>query len=176
MILGAVGGWLAEEYAALGVPFADRAARLEEAIALMRHCWETEQPSWAGKYWAFPPLHFQPKPVQRPFPVWFGGHSRKARHRAATLGDGWHGSYLSPEEMGPLVKELRQFRADSPRKDIPFTIHVHPHWVEQTDATLRELIPAYEDVGVDVMMVDALSIGTTPDIIRVIDRAAKYIS
>src|SRR5438132_385454 len=84
--------------------------------------------------------------LQRPVPIWFGGHSTKARRRAAMLGDGWHGSYLSPEEVAPMVKELRQFRADSPRKEIPFTVHVHPHGVELTDSTLKDLIPAYEAV------------------------------
>ena len=39
MILGAGIGWLEEEFEALGVPFAGRAQRTEEAIAAMRALW-----------------------------------------------------------------------------------------------------------------------------------------
>ena len=36
LILGAGAGWLAEEFAALGVPFQERGRRLDEGIAMMR--------------------------------------------------------------------------------------------------------------------------------------------
>ena len=48
MILGAGVGWLEEEFEALGVPFAGRGQRTEEAIGAMRALWSQEQASFAG--------------------------------------------------------------------------------------------------------------------------------
>ena len=43
VIVGAAGGWLKEEFDALGVPFEERGARTDETIDIMRRCW-TEDP------------------------------------------------------------------------------------------------------------------------------------
>ena len=43
MVLGVGSGWLAEEFAALGVPFDDRGKRLDEYVAVMRALWERRQ-------------------------------------------------------------------------------------------------------------------------------------
>jgi len=41
---------------------------------------------------------FSPRP-SAPLRIVVGGTSRAALRRAATLGDGWHGLYLSPEQV-----------------------------------------------------------------------------
>jgi Luciferase-like monooxygenase len=40
VVLGIGAGWLEEEFSALGVPFADRGARTDDALAALRACWE----------------------------------------------------------------------------------------------------------------------------------------
>ena len=57
-------GWLAEEFAAVGMPFADRAARAREAIRLMRALWTEETPRFDGRFHQLPAVGFSPKPAR----------------------------------------------------------------------------------------------------------------
>src|SRR3954469_19721494 len=51
-LLGVGSGWLEEEFDALGVPFAERGARFDEAIELLRL-------SWSGAPFRFDGTHFR---------------------------------------------------------------------------------------------------------------------
>ena len=62
--LGVGVGWLAEEFAALGVPFAERAARTDETIAAMRAAWTQNPASHHGTFHNFTDVHVLPQPVQ----------------------------------------------------------------------------------------------------------------
>src|SRR5215472_6581232 len=53
VLLGIGVGWLQEEFAALGVPFADRGARTDEYIAALRELWSAEEPTFKGRFVAF---------------------------------------------------------------------------------------------------------------------------
>ncbi len=44
------------EFAACGVPFAERAGRLEESIGVMRRLWTEESFSFQGKYYSWPEM------------------------------------------------------------------------------------------------------------------------
>ena len=86
MILGAGIGWLEEEFEALGVPFAGRGRRTEEAIAAMRALWSQEQASFAGTTTAFRDCFLRPQPRGGTIPVHIGGHSEAAARRAGRIG------------------------------------------------------------------------------------------
>lgn len=91
VVLGIGAGWVPEESAMLGVPFAERGAMTDEYLAAMRELWTNPAPSFAGKYTQFSELHFEPKPMQKPHPpIWVGGHSPAALRRAAAIGSAWH--------------------------------------------------------------------------------------
>ena len=89
MILGAGIGWLEEEFEALGVPFAGRAQRTEEAIAAMRALWSHEQASFEGTTTSFRDCFLRPQPTGGTIPVHVGGHSKAAARRAGRIGDGF---------------------------------------------------------------------------------------
>src|SRR5215472_7045238 len=79
-------GWLAEEFHALGVPFAHRAARCRAYIEVMRRCWCDAVSQYDGDFYTLPPCRVFPKPVQQPHPpVYFGGESAPALKRVADL-------------------------------------------------------------------------------------------
>lgn len=83
-------GWAPEEFAALGVPYDRRAARLEEAIAVLRAAWGPDPVHVEGAFCSVPPALVQPKPVQVPGPpVLLGGSVEPALRRAGRLADGW---------------------------------------------------------------------------------------
>ncbi len=89
-IVGLGTGYLEDEFAALGVPFSDRNARVDEAIAAMRAAWRGEATTFEGRFFRAAGNAMLPRPSQDPHPpLWIGGNSRRAIRRAVELGDGW---------------------------------------------------------------------------------------
>src|ERR1051326_1879884 len=86
-ILGAGVGWLAEEFAALGIPFEHRGPRTREYVEVMRGLWTEGSSSHQGEFVQFRGVLSYPKPVAATgIPVWFGGESPAALRRGAELG------------------------------------------------------------------------------------------
>lgn len=102
LIAGLGAGWLREEFDSLGANYAERGARLDEYVEIMRTLWREEQPvSFDGKFRSFEPLFCQPTPVRKTgVPLWVGGHTPRALRRCARMGDGWQAIELSPDEFG----------------------------------------------------------------------------
>ena len=88
-VLGVGAGYLHQEFAALGVPFARRGERTDEYIDALRALWSQEKPAFAGRFAAFSGIDAQPRPVQRPgAPIVVGGTSPGALRRAVARGNG----------------------------------------------------------------------------------------
>src|SRR5262245_41109360 len=62
-IFGVGVGWLAEEFQAVGVPFARRAHRTREYIDIMRKLWTEHRSSYQGEFVNFSDVMSYPKPV-----------------------------------------------------------------------------------------------------------------
>jgi len=88
-----------------------------------------------------------PLPIS-PIPVWFGGSSDAALRRTTRIGDGWHGSRHSPEDVAPIVQRLR---AERPGSD--FTISMRVMWNGLDFGALRDMVAAYAAVGVQHLLV-----------------------
>jgi probable F420-dependent oxidoreductase len=89
-ILGIGVGWLKEEFDALNIPFEERAGRTAESVRAIRSLWKPEPEPFTGRYFNWPPLESNPKPVQQPgVPIVVGGHTELAARRAARYGDGF---------------------------------------------------------------------------------------
>lgn len=99
-------GWSEEEYAALGIPFADRGRRCDEYIHAMRALWAEDRPSYSGKYVDFSSVTFEPKPPKKRIPIVIGGNSGPALKRVARLGDGWQGWKLKVDELSEHLGRL----------------------------------------------------------------------
>jgi probable F420-dependent oxidoreductase len=117
VIFGAGIGWMAEEFRLLGVPFAERAARTREYIAVLKEVWSNDTPRFAGKFVQIEhDLHFAPKPMQRPHPpIWVGGETTPALKRVVEFGDGWHIGPIGLEELKPKFAQLRELMAAAGR-------------------------------------------------------------
>jgi probable F420-dependent oxidoreductase len=108
LILGIGSGWLAEEFAALGVPFEDRGARTDDYIGALRALWGEGPATHRGEFASFEDVYSRPRPVQRPIPIVVGGHSRRAARRAGELGDGFFPNGGSPETVADLIGHARR--------------------------------------------------------------------
>lgn len=103
--------WHEDEYAALGVPFRQRGARLDEHLAAWRGLWGPSPASFAGRHYAFEDVYLEPKPFRPTGPhLWIGGSSvhPAVRRRLVTYGDGFHPlGQPSDEELEGLHAALR---------------------------------------------------------------------
>ena len=107
--LGVGIGWSAEEFAALGVPFARRGARTAEYVHAMRALWADDVASFGGEFVGFEDVRTYPKPVRdRRIPVVLGGNSDTALERAAAVGDGWYGFNVALADVPGRVAVLRE--------------------------------------------------------------------
>lgn len=101
LTLGLGVGYLRGELAAGGAPpYEDRGAVTDEVLAVLRLALGADPgvpQSFAGRWWSFDDVHFGPRPVQRPFPLWVGGNGPSAQRRAALLGTGWHPLFPTPD-------------------------------------------------------------------------------
>lgn len=105
--LGVGVGWSWEEFEACGVPWAQRGARCDEYLEVMKTLWVDERSSFEGEFYRLRECIMYPKPVQSPMiPVTVGGHSDGALKRAAVYGSGWYGINLSPAEVKTMVGKL----------------------------------------------------------------------
>ena len=106
--LGVGVGAMTEEFQALGIPMRQRGSLTNECIAIMKELWTNNEASYHSRRWNFDEVKFSPKPLQKPhIPLWIGGSSPGALKRAATLGDGWHPSGVSPEEYSMGRREIQ---------------------------------------------------------------------
>ncbi|MTD17096.1 TIGR03619 family F420-dependent LLM class oxidoreductase [Nakamurella sp. YIM 132087] len=155
VICGVGVGWLAEEFAALGVPFDDRGRRAEEAIALLRECWRGTPVRFDGEVFPVPdPVHVVPQPLREP-PLVFGGSSRPALRRAVRLGDGWIGHEIMPADVPGMRAQLA---AAAPNGGVPDGFRF---------LTSRLMNPS-TDPGADPRRLDTDSVG------RLADELAAY--
>ena len=85
-----IGGHLAE-HRAYGIPFpepAERAERLEEAVAVLRALWSGGPVSRAGRFYPLVEAHAFPRPVPAPRII-IGGETAAGARLAGRIGDGW---------------------------------------------------------------------------------------
>jgi probable F420-dependent oxidoreductase len=150
--LGMGVGWMAEEFAALGVPFERRAQRAREYVEVMRRLWREQATSFSGEFVRLESACSHPKPAQPGgVPVIVGGESHAALARASAYGDGWYGFNLGPDEAGEKIAALRGLLAKRARDPATFEIVVAPFSKPVTPADARR----YAALGVHELVIVA---------------------
>lgn len=109
--VGVGAGWLREEWDAAGFDPRTRGARLDESLDVCLRLWSEPTVEHHGRFWSFPEVAFEPKPLQQPMPLLVGGESHAAMVRAARYGDGWIGLDTDPLRAEALITELRRIEA-----------------------------------------------------------------
>jgi alkanesulfonate monooxygenase SsuD/methylene tetrahydromethanopterin reductase-like flavin-dependent oxidoreductase (luciferase family) len=120
-----LGGEYPAEFAAAGVPLAERGRRAEEVLAELRDLLAGRtRPAPAGDGML---VSVDPVPGAEP-PILLAGWKEVALRRAARIGDGWIGYLLSPDSFSRRRDLLLQYRAEHGGK--PFItgmlLPVHP--------------------------------------------------
>jgi len=105
--LGIGVGWNQVEYQALNEDFTNRGRRSEEQIALMRRLWTEDLVTFEGRWHEFRDAGINPLPVQRPIPIWIGGHAEATIERIGRIGDGWFPLVTPSDKTAARVERLR---------------------------------------------------------------------
>ena len=111
------GGEFVKEFATLGVPVAERAARMEEGIAILRRLWSEDHVTFPGRFYRLDDVTIEPKPAQCPPPIWIANNPQvfdtgqatvwRAISRVARLSDGWMTTMVTPEGFEQAWKRIQ---------------------------------------------------------------------
>jgi alkanesulfonate monooxygenase SsuD/methylene tetrahydromethanopterin reductase-like flavin-dependent oxidoreductase (luciferase family) len=96
------------EFDTFGIEPAERFGRMWETLGIVRRALNGETFDHKGKYFDIPNLNLTTHPIQKPFPLWFGGFGTQSLRRAgragyhvqASLGEGEEEYYKGLAEGG----------------------------------------------------------------------------
>jgi probable F420-dependent oxidoreductase len=146
--VGVGAGWLREEWRAAGLDPATRGRRLDEALGVVKRLWTEPVVEHHGEFYDFPPVAFEPKPVQKPWPkLHVGGESEAALRRAARHGDGWLGLGHTTESVQAPLARLAALREREERAHESFEITIG------ADLRSRDDAARFADLGVHRILV-----------------------
>jgi alkanesulfonate monooxygenase SsuD/methylene tetrahydromethanopterin reductase-like flavin-dependent oxidoreductase (luciferase family) len=152
LIVAAGPGSSRQDYAAVGVDFEERWARLDEAIQALRTLWCGGDKPFVGRYYSTEGVDLEPRPAQEGGPpIWVGSWGSTAGlRRAARLGDGWLASAYNttPELFADAWSQLQDLLPKFDKDPETFPNGLATMWfyitedAEDADRVLRErLVP-----------------------------------
>jgi probable F420-dependent oxidoreductase len=100
------------------VPDGERAAVFDESLRLLRSVLEQDDVAFEGEYFAVSAADVEPRPV-KPLDLWLGGSAPAAFRRIGQLGDGWLGSFLTPDEARGGREQIQRAAAAAGREIEP---------------------------------------------------------
>jgi probable F420-dependent oxidoreductase len=107
--LGVGIGWNYVEYEALNEDFHTRGRRVSEQIAVMRKLWTEPLVTFKGAYHDIDRAGINPRPVQRPIPVWMGGMAEPVLRRVAEISDGWFPQFQPGDQASHTLDRVREY-------------------------------------------------------------------
>ncbi|HLZ29661.1 MAG TPA: TIGR03619 family F420-dependent LLM class oxidoreductase [Chloroflexota bacterium] len=180
-VLGVSTSWHEEEYAALGVPFAERGARLDDTLGACRALWGSTPASFTSRSVSFSELICVPRPERADdIPIWFGAaFTPRMVRRVVQYGHGWMpfvGSEPRPMEMmANGVAALRQAMVQAGRD--PSTLEVSALLLPRgrdLHTAIAQDVPAFQSAGVTHLRVQtsmfAASLDEFPTVIETLLR------
>jgi probable F420-dependent oxidoreductase len=182
-VMGVSTSWHEEEYAALGVPFHERGARLDDLVGACRALWERSPASYASNSIAFEDMICVPNPGNaEAVPIWYGAaYSRKMVRRVASTGIGWM-PFVGPEPK-PLemmrrgTEEISEAMAKAGRD--PSKLEVSALLLprgRELERALDEELPKLASAGVNHLRVQvSMFAGSFDDVPSVIERLVKRV-
>ncbi len=121
--------WAEREFKAYGFdfpPLAERNARLDEALEIVKLLWTEPRASFHGRYYRVEDAPCEPKPVQNPHPPITIGGMGLASVRIAAKHANRFNMIGSPEKCADRKEKLQQFCAEIGRDPAEIELSVHP--------------------------------------------------
>lgn len=193
VVLGIGSGWQQNEHEKYGIPFHTvhgRLQRLEEACAIIKLLYSQDSSTFNGKFYNLQDAPLVPKPVQDKLPLLVGGGGEKVTLKiVAKYADEWnvwgdvdllkHKMAILDrycEEIGRDPTEIQRsavallFLSD----DNDFIKTIKERDSEQATiagnvAEVKEIVAAYEEAGVDELIVPDFTLGPLDRKIKTLD-------
>ena len=157
--LGVGTGWNEVEYVALAQEFSTRGRRQEEQLEVLRLLWTQELVTFKGRWHDIPDAGINPLPVQRPIPLWFGGHADVVLRRAARLGDGWLPGFRTAEAAGEYLDRLDGYLAEAGRDRTTFGLEPRLHWGSGDLEALGRALEGWRAAGATHISLNTMGAG-----------------
>ncbi|OBG95875.1 LLM class F420-dependent oxidoreductase [Mycobacterium sp. E3251] len=100
------------------VPDGERAAVFDESLRVLRSALAEDSASYTGRYFTVNGASVLPRPTP-PLDIWLAGSAPGAFRRIGALGDGWLGSFLTPEEARAGREAIERAAAQAGRQIDP---------------------------------------------------------
>jgi probable F420-dependent oxidoreductase len=169
-IFGIGAGWLREETELMGGDFDHRWTQTREAVAVMKELWTKDEAEFHGRYYSFPLVKCDPKPVQKPHPpVILGGMAKNVLRRVATWADGWMPNRVTPAQIEESRKILDTLAAERGRDPASLTITVYGQPAD------RELVQSLFNAGADRVVVRPEFVSTEEEMGQQLERMAEAV-
>ena len=169
-LFGIGAGWNREETELMGGDFDHRWTQVRESVDVMKELWTKDEAEFHGKYYDFPPVKCNPKPLQSPHPpIILGGASRNVLRRIATWADGWLPLRISPEELETSRKILDALAGEMGRDPSEITITAYGQNPDRT------LIRSLFDAGADRVVVRPEHVDTESEMGQQLENIANEV-
>ncbi|MEJ5246216.1 MAG: LLM class F420-dependent oxidoreductase [Caldilinea sp.] len=157
--LGVGIGWNPVEYEALGENFHTRGRRCEAQIRLLRRLWTEPLVTVHDEWHHISDAGINPLPVQRPIPIWLGGHADAVLERIARLGDGWMPNYRTAQEAADALARLDVYLAQNGRSRRDLGIEPRLHYKDGVEERQRRIMADWVAAGATHFSVNTMGCG-----------------
>jgi probable F420-dependent oxidoreductase len=162
--LGVALGWNKVEYVGLNKDFHNRGERFEEQIQVLRELWTKDLVTFDGKWHRILDAGLNPLPIQRPIPLWFGGHADSVLKRVAKMADGWIPLYRTVEDASEALSKLEGYLSEEGRDMSDLGIEPFLRYDDGNSEGWRRIADKWEKSGATHMTVNTMGQGfETPE-------------
>ncbi|MFC6161239.1 LLM class F420-dependent oxidoreductase [Kribbella jiaozuonensis] len=156
--LGVGIGWNQVEYQALGVPFKQRGAVLEEQVDLLRRLWAEPVMSYDGKYHEVVEAGLNPLPG-REIPIWFGGTADAVLRRTGRIGDGWMPQSAPDDRARQQIAMLREAAEAAGRDPQSIGIEARLTLAAVPEQDRKAFVDSWRELGATHLGINTMNLG-----------------
>ena len=152
-------GWNRVEMEALGEDPGTRGRRIDEQLEVMQALWTQPLVRYEGREHHLTDVGILPLPVQRPIPLWFGGHADAVLHRLVRFGAGWLPGYREAADAQGWLDRLRAAAEAAGRPPEEIEIEPRVNYGDGDPDAWRATLAGWRDAGAGWAAVNTMGIG-----------------
>ncbi|MDQ6739451.1 MAG: LLM class F420-dependent oxidoreductase [Actinomycetota bacterium] len=160
--LGVGIGWNPVEYEGLNEDFRNRGKRIEEQIVLLRELWSSTAIDFTGRWHRIPDAGINPLPVQRPVPIWLGGHAGPVLERVGRLADGWFPQMKPGDAARAALDKIRASAEAAGRDPGSIGIEARLNLRGGEMDSWRQQIDGWRELGATHLGINTMGMGLSP--------------